>query len=194
MRRVPLQTEKTLSALYLAARPAPVDAALQSALAHDLVDVLLAAAGRRGAAWHKDENGRPVVAATGLAVSITHTTGWVFCALLATDDTAPRLGIDAEILRPHPRASKLAARYFGPFEKEKVTADPAPRAFFDCFTKKEAYAKYCGDGLSRHLKGDDTAAPDFEATRGVRFLSVEREGVLLTLCLPAGCEPDICEV
>ena len=192
MRRVPGQTESALSTLYLAFRKAPGDAAAQSETAHRLVGELLTAAGHGDAAWHKDENGRPTVGKSGLDVSITHTTGLVFCALLVAEEA--RLGIDAEVLRPHPHASRLATRYFGPCEKALVAADPAPRAFLTCFTKKEAFAKYRGDGLAHHLSGDDTAAPDFEAQNGVRFFCMEREGALLTLCLPAGCEPTLIEI
>lgn len=188
-----------MSRLWLAAKKAPPHAGGtgQSDLSHRQIDRLLAAAGHADVTWYKDENGRPVVNAAGLAVSITHTTEWVFCALLETEEpnSEPRLGIDAEVIRPHPHINKLAARYFGPCEKNAVTADPTPRAFFTCFTTKEAYAKYCGDGLARHLTGDDTAAPDFEMTRGVRFLRLEKNGVLLTLCLPAACgDPEIIEI
>lgn len=190
---MPRQAEKTLSRLYLAARTAPL--AAQSETAHRLVDELLAAAGYAGTAWEKDTNGRPTVSAEGLAVSMTHTRGRVFCALLADDDRPDaRLGIDAEQVRPFPRAEKLAVRFFGPCEQAQVSAGPDPRAFFACFTAKEAFAKYCGDGLSHHLSGADTAAPDFEAVHGVRFERMERDGVLLTLCLPAGCFPTLHEI
>ena len=190
---MPRQTEKTLSRLYLAARTAPPGT--QSETAHRLVDELLAAAGYAGTAWEKDANGRPTVSEKGLAVSMTHTGERVFCALL-TDEDRPdtRLGIDAEQVRPFPRAKKLAARFFGSCEQAQVAADPDPRAFFACFTAKEAFAKYCGDGLSHHLSGADTAAPDFETVHGVRFARMEKDGVLLTLCLPADCCPSLHEI
>lgn len=195
MRRVPGQTEKTLSVLYLTAAKTPgVSRAEESEAAGRLLARLLTAAGHGDATVKKEKSGRPVVEKPGLAVSVTHTGGMVFCALLATEAGDPRLGIDAEVLRPHPRAAKLAARYFGPCEQALCGSDPTPRAFFACFTAKEAFAKYRGDGLSRHLSGDDTAAPDFEAKNGVRLTRLERNGVLLTICLAAGDPPTLKEL
>ena len=181
--------------LYLTVEPTPPGASrvAQSGVAERLLARLLTAAGHDDTTVKKEKSGRPVVEKPGLAVSVSYTDGLVFCALLATEKSSPRLGIDAELLRPYPRAERFSARYFGPYERQKLAADPTPRAFFACFTKKEAYAKYCGDGLARHLSGDDTAAPDFEAAHGVRFLGMERSGAWLTICLPADEFPAVKE-
>lgn len=185
-----------MSTLYLAARQTPpgTAAAEQSKAARHLADLLLTAAGHTETHMTKEPGGRPTVSVPGLALSVTHTGTWVFCALLAAKRAETRLGIDAEVVRDYPHREKLATRYFGPYERARVAADPTPRAFFACFTAKEAFAKYCGDGLSRHLAGDDTAAPDFEATHGVRFFTREQADVLLTFCLPAGECPKLLEI
>ena len=155
--------------------------------------MLLNAAGYSYAQWHKDESGKPIADIDELAISMTHTAGFAAAALLCAPGETAALGIDAEKLTPHPRADRLANRFFGPAERALCARDATPHTFFTCFTAKEAFAKYCGDGLARHLRGDDTAAPDFEKSHGVRFLRFEQNNVLITLCLPAGCRPQIIE-
>jgi 4'-phosphopantetheinyl transferase len=62
-----------------------------------------------------------------------------------------RIGIDLEFLRPLPNASALAQRFFSPQEYALLTSLPTDLqqiAFFKGWTRKEAYLKATGVGLS----------------------------------------------
>lgn len=64
------------------------------------------------------------------------------------------LGVDVEILRPMPDALQLAERFFSAEEQERLRRVPPEgrsHAFFNCWTRKEAYIKAIGEGLSEPL-------------------------------------------
>ena len=64
------------------------------------------------------------------------------------------IGIDLELIHPMVNMEELAARFFAPREVEMlrmVTSPHRERAFFNCWTRKEAYLKGCGEGLFRPL-------------------------------------------
>ena len=64
------------------------------------------------------------------------------------------VGVDVERVRPVPDARDLAARYFAPSEAAVLDRLPAPvreRAFFQCWTRKEAYVKAHGLGMTLPL-------------------------------------------
>ncbi len=64
------------------------------------------------------------------------------------------LGVDVEILRPMPDAQQIAERFFSAEEQERLRRVPPEgkaRAFFNCWTRKEAYIKAIGEGLSEPL-------------------------------------------
>jgi 4'-phosphopantetheinyl transferase len=64
------------------------------------------------------------------------------------------VGVDLEYLRPVPEAAEIAARFFSTQERAIFRALPESKkreAFFNCWTRKEAYIKAVGDGLARPL-------------------------------------------
>ena len=66
------------------------------------------------------------------------------------------LGVDLERVRPERARLELAERFFAPSEAVALAAlEPEERAaaFFRCWTRKEAYLKARGDGLSAALAG-----------------------------------------
>ncbi len=73
------------------------------------------------------------------------------------------IGIDLEAVRVITDADDIAARYFSPRENATYrTLDPRdrPLGFFNCWTRKEAFVKALGDGLSIPLdRFDVTLAP-----------------------------------
>lgn len=85
-----------------------------------------------------------------LRFNVSHTDG---LALLAfTRDR--ELGVDVEHVRPTLDAAKLAERFFSERERrslEKLNGNDLYAAFYRCWTRKEAYIKARGDGLSLPL-------------------------------------------
>jgi 4'-phosphopantetheinyl transferase len=64
------------------------------------------------------------------------------------------VGIDVEAVRSMPEADTIAAQYFSPTEYEcyqTLPDDIKLQAFFNCWTRKEAYIKACGEGLALPL-------------------------------------------
>ncbi len=64
------------------------------------------------------------------------------------------LGVDVEILRPMPDAQGIAEHFFSVEEQDRLRRVPPERkaaAFFNCWTRKEAYIKAIGEGLSEPL-------------------------------------------
>ena len=61
------------------------------------------------------------------------------------------IGVDVEKIRPEIELERLAQRFFSPGEVERLTeleGDLQLAAFFRCWTRKEAYIKARGGGLS----------------------------------------------
>jgi 4'-phosphopantetheinyl transferase len=73
------------------------------------------------------------------------------------------VGADLERLRPMPDCLHIAERFFSAAERQALAAQPPEeldRAFFRCWTRKEAYLKAVGDGITAPLDAFDvTLAP-----------------------------------
>lgn len=70
------------------------------------------------------------------------------------------LGIDVEKIRPEFTGEDIAARYFSTAEQEElknVSSDERAKAFFLCWTRKEAYIKARGEGLQIALDSFDVS-------------------------------------
>jgi 4'-phosphopantetheinyl transferase len=83
------------------------------------------------------------------------------------------VGIDLEHIRPMPDAAQIARQFFSPFEFETWQALPEAQkqeAFFNCWTRKEAYLKATGDGMARPLDSFDVSLVPGQAAR---LLSVD---------------------
>jgi 4'-phosphopantetheinyl transferase len=84
------------------------------------------------------------------------------------------IGIDVERIHTNFDYEDIAERFFSPSEiaaLRTISADSKPKAFFDCWTRKEAYIKAQGDGLSLPLYSFDVSfAPDGPA----RFLAIRK--------------------
>jgi 4'-phosphopantetheinyl transferase len=110
-----------------------------------------------------------VMGSSGLAagklefnVSHSHTLALVAVA------QGRALGVDIERLRADASERQLAERFFSAQEVSALCALPdaqQPRAFFDCWTRKEAYIKARGEGLSFPLAEFDVSLqPGMPAT------------------------------
>jgi len=94
--------------------------------------------------------------AHALHFNVSHTDG---LALLAFAQKR-RVGIDVEKIRPQPDALKLAHRFFSAKEwkqLENLRAEELTAGFFRCWSRKEAYIKARGEGLSLPLSQFDVA-------------------------------------
>jgi 4'-phosphopantetheinyl transferase len=84
---------------------------------------------------------------------------------------AREIGVDIEHVRPLPDAEQLAARFFSPGENAAWQALPESQhleAFFNCWTRKEAYLKAIGDGLARPLDQFEVSLAPGEAAALLR--------------------------
>jgi 4'-phosphopantetheinyl transferase len=81
------------------------------------------------------------------------------------------IGIDIETVRDLPEADTIAARFFSRRENEDYLAlSSADKAtgFFNCWTRKEAFVKAIGDGLSHPLDRFDVSLAPGEPARILR--------------------------
>jgi 4'-phosphopantetheinyl transferase len=117
-------------------------------------------AGYTGAApaslrYHRSSFGKPeLVAADGLTFSTSHAAGLAIVAVA----THGEVGVDVERLRPMPDALDIARRFFAAAELEHLRSVPTSmrsRAFLRLWTRKEAYVKAVGRGLSMPLADFD---------------------------------------
>jgi 4'-phosphopantetheinyl transferase len=70
------------------------------------------------------------------------------------------IGVDVECLRPMSDLDAIARRFFAPAEAARLASLPDAvrvRAFFECWTRKEAFIKAVGEGLSMPLDSFEVA-------------------------------------
>ncbi|HEX3557513.1 MAG TPA: 4'-phosphopantetheinyl transferase superfamily protein [Thermoanaerobaculia bacterium] len=68
------------------------------------------------------------------------------------------IGVDVELLRPMNDCEEIAERFFSESERKVLRTIPFPakqEAFFNCWTRKEAYLKAVGEGLAAPLDSFD---------------------------------------
>jgi 4'-phosphopantetheinyl transferase len=95
-------------------------------------------------------NGKPKLVDETIAFNLSHSGGE---ALLAVSTASP-IGVDLEQIRAERDLIGLARRYFAAAEiEELLQLDPSDqvRGFYSCWTRKEAFIKAIGEGLSHPL-------------------------------------------
>jgi 4'-phosphopantetheinyl transferase len=103
------------------------------------------------------------------------TAGGLFFNLSNSDERAligfvreREIGVDIEYLKPMPDCEQIAERFFSESERLVLREIPAERkeeAFFNCWTRKEAYLKAVGEGLAAPLDSFDVTLAPGEAPR-----------------------------
>jgi len=99
-----------------------------------------------------NEYGKPYLAhpATSLQFNVAHSGDLVLLGFTR----GHLIGVDVERLRPDFATTEIANRFFAPDEAAIVAALPEPdraQGFFNCWSRKEAYIKARGLGLSLPL-------------------------------------------
>src|SRR5690606_18361177 len=96
----------------------------------------------------------------GVLFNVSHSED---CALIAVG-RCEALGVDLEFMKSDRACRSIAERFFAPEEVaalEHLHGDDYARGFYRCWTRKEAFVKALGGGLSISLKSfavslDDT--------------------------------------
>jgi 4'-phosphopantetheinyl transferase len=111
--------------------------------------------------------GKPALATTPgqetRSFNVSHSHGLALYAITHSRE----IGIDLERIRTDLDCEQIAARFFSPRENAVMHALPAklkPEAFFNCWTRKEAYIKARGGGLSLPLDQFDVPLAPGEPT------------------------------
>jgi 4'-phosphopantetheinyl transferase len=120
-------------------------------------------------AFRLGPQGKPALAGnSALHFNVSHSYG---LALFAVTRHGP-VGVDVERVRPFDNDLDLAERFFCPPEARALRAlapDQRREAFFHVWTRKEAYLKASGTGLSGGLERVEVSVAPGEPARVVRI-------------------------
>ena len=116
-----------------------------------------------------NEHGKPYFADPNcnLRFNLSHSGTLGACAFALDCE----IGIDIEQIRAMPDLFAIARRFFGPDEfrdLESVAENEREAAFFNCWTRKEAYVKAIGGGLSVPLESFRVSLLEREPARLLR--------------------------
>lgn len=98
--------------------------------------------------------GKPWLPEISLRFNMSHSHSMALYALTEGRE----IGVDVEHVRADFTSDDIARRFFSPFEVESLCGLPDEErveGFFRCWTRKEAYIKATGRGLSQALDGFD---------------------------------------
>jgi 4'-phosphopantetheinyl transferase len=110
--------------------------------------------------------GKPYLASRGPYFNLSHSGKLALIGLASVE-----LGLDVEKVRHLESLTEIARKHFSPSEFEALSAlqgDARELAFYRCWTRKEAYIKAIGEGLSMPLDIFDVSLceePKFLACR-----------------------------
>lgn len=100
--------------------------------------------------------GKPFLAQHQLQFNVSHSRELALYAVTLSHD----VGVDIEHLRPLPDFEQIATRFFSINEQQVLLNLPPnqqEKAFFTCWTRKEAYIKAIGQGLMMPLDQFDVS-------------------------------------
>ena|SRR5579871_3147439 len=100
--------------------------------------------------------GKPAVSDPTLRFNVSHSGGWAMFAVTRGRE----VGIDIERINERTALELIQARFFSAWESEQLRSLPLEQqteAFFRCWTRKEAYIKARGLGLSFPLDSFDVS-------------------------------------
>jgi 4'-phosphopantetheinyl transferase len=108
----------------------------------------------------------PPHADSGVMFNLSHSAE---VALLAFTRRR-RIGVDVELIRPDIELDRIARRFFSEREQKELSTkkdEDKASAFFRCWTRKEAYIKAVGDGLSLPLAQFDVTLEDADKDKNL---------------------------
>lgn len=115
-----------------------------------------------GIKFNYGPQGKPGLAPTlnsDIQFNLSHSGSLVLYAITRRHT----IGVDIEAVRPLDDMAQIAKRFFSPVEAAtllKLPLEEQPEGFFNCWTRKEAFIKASGKGLSQPLdEFDVTLAP-----------------------------------
>ena len=120
---------------------------------------------------HYSPKGKPEVeppdANEPLRFNLSDSSDWALLGLTRRD----RIGVDIEEMRAHSDLETLARDHFSPHECEEflsLQVSERTAGFYNAWTRKEAWLKACGDGLSVPLGDFDVSLTPGEPPRLLR--------------------------
>ena len=127
-----------------------------------------------------ETNGKPEITdvqnSSGLRFNVSHSAGLAVIGV----SSGRAVGVDIEKVSPKPECLEIARRFFSERENQALLAlsvGERQRAFFACWTRKEAFLKATGEGLSYSLSEFSVSvAPDGPAT--IQELKADPNAVL----------------
>jgi len=111
--------------------------------------------------------GKPALAREGLRFNMSHSHGMALFAVAADRE----VGVDIEHIRADFATADIARRFFSRIEVatfNTLKTEQQVAAFFRCWTRKEAYIKAIGRGLSEPLDAFDVTLAPGEAAALLR--------------------------
>ena len=127
--------------------------------------------------FEQGDHGKPYLsgplADSGIQFNLTHSHEIAILALTQRME----IGVDVEYIREKEDADSLAARYFSPEEQKayfSLPGDQRNQAFYNCWTRKEAFIKAIGEGLSYPLDRFDV---NLVPGQPARLLKIENDPV-----------------
>ncbi|MBQ4556063.1 MAG: 4'-phosphopantetheinyl transferase superfamily protein [Clostridia bacterium] len=141
-----------------------------AAQAHDLIPLAAKElCGVSDAKVLRTDKGKPYFADLDICFSLSHSGDRAILAV-----SKKEIGADIQIMRPI--SSGVARRFFTENEQAYIAAacseEEKLRRFYEVWTKKEAYGKALGGGLSDSLKCDVTKLDFYTECDGEYMISV----------------------
>jgi len=126
--------------------------------------------------------GKPALeGGSDLSFNVSHTDGLALMAFVKRR----AIGVDVENLDRKIEAERLAERFFSERERQALRplrGDELQAAFFRCWTRKEAYIKAKGDGLSLPLHQFDVSIAEGDRDALLETRPDPAEGGQWTVC------------
>jgi 4'-phosphopantetheinyl transferase len=116
----------------------------------------------------------PSLDAAGIRFNLSHSQGLALYAVTRHYE----IGVDLEGVRANFAWEEIASRYFAPQEVEALRLVPAPSragAYLNCWTRKEAFVKARGEGLSLPLDQFEVSVTPGEPARLLRITGDPQE-------------------